>query len=64
MKSGKVGRAGREPLADARVVLHGLAGADGVEVLAPLIAVGRIDELEVEAFAGQLVVGKGAAARR
>jgi len=41
--------------------LHGLAGGDGVVVLAPLVAVGRIDELEVEAFVGQLVIGKGAA---
>ena len=38
-----------------------LAGGDGVEVLAPLIAVGRIDELEVEGFVRQLVVEKGAA---
>jgi len=48
-----------KPLADAGVVLHRLAGGDGVEVLAPLIAVGRIDELEVEAFVRQRVVGKG-----
>ena len=31
----------------------------GVEVLAPLTAVGRIDGLEVEAFVRQRVVGKG-----
>ncbi len=43
---------------------HGLAGGDGVVALAPLIAVGRIDELEVEAFVGQRVVGKGTAERR
>jgi len=48
-------------VADAGVVLHVLAGGDGVEVLAPLVAVGRIDELEVEAFVRQRVVGKGAA---
>ncbi len=34
---------------------------DGVEVLAPLVGVGRMDELEVEAFVRQPVVGKGAA---
>jgi len=50
-----------ELLADAGVVLHGLAGGDGVVVLAPLVAVGRIVELIVEAFVGQRVVGKGAA---
>jgi len=42
--------------------LHGLAvRGDGVVVLAPLVAVGRIDELEVEAFVRQRVIGKGAA---
>jgi len=50
------GRVGEAPVEPTR----GLGG-DGVEVLAPLVAVGRIDELEVEAFVRQLVVGKGAA---
>jgi len=49
-----------EPVVDAGVVLHGLAGGDGVVVLATLVAVGRIDELEVEAFVRQRVDGKGA----
>ena len=35
-----------------------VAGGDGVVVLAPLIAVGRIDELEVEVFVRQRVVGR------
>ena len=39
--------------------MHMLAGGDGVVVLAPLVAVGRIDELEVEAFVRQRDVGKG-----
>ena len=41
--------------------MHGLADGDGAVVLAPFIAVGEIDELEVEAFFRQRVVGKGAA---
>ena len=49
------------PLAGAGVVLHLLASGDDVVVLASLVAVGRIDELEVGAFVRQRVVGKGAA---
>ena len=44
----------------ARKAARGFGG-DGLEVLAPLVAVGRIDELEVEANGRQLVVGEGAA---
>ena len=36
-------------------------GGDDIIVFAPLVAVGRIDELEVEAFVRQLIDGKGAA---
>jgi len=45
--------------ADAGVDLHGLAGGDGVEVLAPFVAGGRIDERAVEAFVRQRVGEKG-----
>jgi len=43
----------------AEVGMEAAAGGDSVEVLAPLVAVRRIDELEVKAFVRQRVVGKG-----
>jgi len=50
-----------EDVVGAEVGMKVAAGGDGGVVLAPLVAVGRIDELEVETFVRKLVVGKGAA---
>jgi len=51
----------RQPGPEAAIEAACGLGGDGLEVLAPLVAVGRINELEVEAHFRQLVLGEGAA---
>ena len=50
----------RQPGAEAPVEPARGLGGDSLEILAPLVAVGWIDELEVEALVRKLVIGKGA----
>jgi hypothetical protein len=54
-------RLAREPGPEAAVEAPCGLGGHGVKVLAPLVAVGRIHELEIEAHVRELVVREGAA---
>lgn len=54
-------RPARQPGSEASGEAPRRLGSDGLIVLAPLVAIGRIHELEIEAHLRELVVGEGAA---